>query len=122
MRVLVVEDDTDCREGTVEWLEMEGAEVWSAASGNKAFDTFVRECPDVIVSDICMPDGDGYDLIKRVRALADTRGGRTPAIAMSCVRNKEQALTAGFQLFVPKPFDLCLLTDTIAKVARSNAI
>jgi CheY-like chemotaxis protein len=66
-----------------------------------------------------MPDGDGYALIKRVRALPVARGGLTPAIAMSCIRSNEQALTAGFQVFVEKPSDLVKLIDAIADLAKS---
>ena len=58
VRVLVVEDDNDCR-GLIEWLTLDGAEAFGAASGNIGFDTVVRERPDLIMSDICMPDGDG---------------------------------------------------------------
>jgi CheY-like chemotaxis protein len=119
VRVLVVEDDADYREGLAAWLEIEGADVSRAASGNSGFDTFVRERPAVIVSDICMPDGDGYALIKRVRALPVARGGLTPAIAMSCIRSNEQSLTAGFQVFVEKPCDPVKLIDLIADLAKS---
>jgi CheY-like chemotaxis protein len=116
--VLVVEDDNDCREGLLEWLKMEGAAVSGAASGNTGFDTFVRERPDVIMSDICMPDGDGFAFIKRVRALPIGEGGLTPAIAMSCLQVSEQALMAGFELFVAKPVDVSKLVDTISRLAR----
>lgn len=119
VRVLVVEDDADCREGLIEWLRLDGADAFGAASGNTGFDAVVRERPDVVLSDICMPDGDGFAFIKRVRALAVGEGGLlTPAIAMSCLQVREQALMAGFQLFVAKPVDVFRLVDTIAELAR----
>jgi CheY-like chemotaxis protein len=61
-----------------------------------------------------MPDGTGYDLMKRVRALAPEHGGLTPAIAVSAPENMNDALAAGFQHFVAKPFDLSELIDTMA--------
>jgi DNA-binding response OmpR family regulator len=118
VRVLVVEDDTDCREALIEWLTLDGAAAFGAGSGNTGFDAFARERPDVIMSDICMPDGDGFAFIKRVRALAIGEGGLTPAIAMSCLGKREQALMAGFHLFFAKPVDLFKLIDTIADLAR----
>jgi CheY-like chemotaxis protein len=102
----------------VEWFEMEGAAVSAAASGNQGFHAFVADRPDVIVSDIWMADGDGCGFIRRVRALSVAQGGLTPAIAMSCAGNREQALMAGFQLFVPKPFDVFGLVDTISRLVK----
>lgn len=120
MRVLVVEDNPDCRDGAEECLRTEGAIVLTASSGNEGFATFVRERPDVILSDICMPDGDGYELIARVRRRSPNDGGLTPAIAMSCAGSRERALSAGFQHFVEKPFDLFLMIDTIALLAKQR--
>jgi DNA-binding response OmpR family regulator len=117
MRLLVVEDNADCLEGVAECLRMEGAVVVTASSGNAGFATFLCERPDVILSDICMPDGDGYDFIRRIRTLATDHGGLTPAIAMSCASSRERALTAGFQLFVAKPFDVFTLIDRITELA-----
>jgi CheY-like chemotaxis protein len=118
VKVLVVEDNIDCLEGTAECLRLDGAVVLTASSGNAGFAVFVRERPDIILSDICMPDGDGYDLIACIRRLAPNHGGLTPAIAMSCAGNRERASTAGFQLFVAKPFDVFVLSDMIAELAR----
>jgi CheY-like chemotaxis protein len=122
VRILVVEDNADCREGAAECLRMEGAVVFTASSGNGGFATFVRERPDVVLSDICMPDGDGYDFIARVRCLAPNDGGLTPAIAMSCASSKERALSVGFQYFVAKPFDLFLMIETIAEFAKQSSV
>ena len=120
VKVLVVDDNPDCLEGAAEWLQMEGALVLTAASGNQGFATFVREPPHIILSDICMPDGDGYDLIARVRQLTPNNGGLTPAIAMSCAGNRERALRAGFQVFVAKPFDLLSVIEMITELATKT--
>jgi CheY-like chemotaxis protein len=120
VRALVVEDDADLRDGIVQCLRMEGAHVSSADVGGAGFDVFVRERPDVIVSDLWMADGSGYDFVERVRKLPPDRGGLTPAIAVSAAENKRSALAAGFQAFVAKPFDPFTLADMIAAFARAN--
>jgi CheY-like chemotaxis protein len=117
VRTLVVDDDRDLRDGLVECLRMEGAEVFGAATGNEGFDTFVRERPNVIVSDLWMPDGTGYQLIARIRRLPPAQGGLTPAIAISAAANEQSALLAGYQGFLAKPFDLSRLVNQIAGFA-----
>jgi CheY-like chemotaxis protein len=117
IRTLVVEDDPDIREGVVEFLEMEGAEVSTAETGDAGFDTFQRERPDLIVSDLWMPQGTGIDFIRRVRDLPPEQGGLTPAIAISSAESLRAALLAGFHIFIPKPFGASELIDTIADFA-----
>jgi len=75
VKVLVLEDDTELREVIVEYLTMDGAEVSQAPSGSEGFGAFVLAHPKVIVSDLWMPDGDGYDFIRRVRRLPPGAGG-----------------------------------------------
>jgi CheY-like chemotaxis protein len=118
VRVLVVEDDPDLREGVVECLEMEGAKVAGAGTGDAGFDTFVRERPDVILSDLWMPGGSGLDFIQRVRGLPPEEGGLTPGIAMSAAGSERPALLAGFHVFIAKPFDPLRLIDTVADFAQ----
>ncbi len=115
VRALVVEDDPDLREGVLVMLEMEGADVESAASGNTGFSSFLHARPDVIVSDLWMPDGDGFDFIEHVRNLPPETGGLTPAIAVSAAENMRKALMAGFHVFVAKPFDPLHLVETIGE-------
>lgn len=114
MRLLVVEDDVDLLEGLVDWLTLEGAVVTKASGGNKAIAEFVRERPDVLLSDLWMPDGSGYDLIKDIRARPPEQGGLVPAIATSAAENVSSAIMAGFHVFVPKPYDWTKLVDTVA--------
>jgi len=104
------------RENTVDCLEIEGAEVFGAAGGNSGFERFVEVRPHVIVCDLWMPDGTGYDLIARVRAF----GGLTLAIAVSAAENMPDALLAGFHAFLQKPFDLFQLVDVIAEFAKTE--
>ncbi len=117
LRTLVVEDDPDIRESVVEFLETAGAEVSTAATGDAGFDTFLRERPDLIVSDLWMPGGTGIDFIRRVRDLPPEQGGLTPGIAMSAAGGLRPALLAGFHIYIPKPFDAADLVDTIADFA-----
>jgi DNA-binding response OmpR family regulator len=120
VRVLVVEDDADSRESVVEYLMMEGADVSCASTGSEGFGAFVLTRPKVIVSDLCIPDGDGYQLIKRVRELPAVWGGLTAAVAVSSAANRIRALAAGFNEFLAKPLDLNELTEKLAKLAARS--
>jgi CheY-like chemotaxis protein len=117
-RVLVVEDDDDIRDGVVTCLTMEGMEVSSARSGNAGFERFQSVRPDVLVSDLGMPDGDGFALVERIRTMPPEEGGLTPAIAISASENMGRALMAGYHAFLAKPFGGDLLIATIADFAK----
>ena len=81
--------------------------------------TVERDRPDVLVSDIGMPDVDGYELLRRVRALGPTPGGRLPAIALTAFARSEdrtRALRAGFLVHVSKPVEPSELVATVASV------
>lgn len=111
--MIVVEDDRDTREMIAEFSRQEGAVVFDAGSGIEGFNVFTRERPDIIVSDLWMPDGDGYEMIRRIRALPPARGGLTPAIAISAAENMRAALMAGFHGFAAKPFEIETLFEVI---------
>jgi len=120
VRVLVVEDDADARLWLKDSLESLGADVLIATSVQEAFETFERERPDVLVSDIRLPDADGYALLRRVRAADAARGRHTPAVALTAyprVEDRARALEAGFQMHVPKP----VAPDDIASVIAALA-
>ena len=110
---LVVDDDRDLLEIVVMIIAGAGLSASGARSGNEAFSRFQRRHPDLLVSDIEMPDGTGLHLIRRIRELPEARGGRIPAIAISGTTTPEVALAAGFQACLPKPFSLHALLDTV---------
>jgi signal transduction histidine kinase len=115
--VLVVDDDTDSRNVIAQLLENHGASVAMAGSTSDAFDRFRQLPPDVLVSDIGMPEADGYELIRRVRSLAEDDGGNVPAIALTAYVRAEDAaaaLSAGYQRHISKPVDVGQLIATVA--------
>jgi CheY-like chemotaxis protein len=121
LRVLVVDDDPDATELTGTILTAAGATVLLAHSGAEALDALSTWRPDVLVSDVGMPVTDGYALIREVRARDATDGGRTPAVALTAygrAQDRAAALTAGFDMHVPKPVDPGELTTIVASVAR----
>ena len=119
LKILVVDDDVDTRE-LIEWvLKRVGAEVTSVGSAREALEVLEREKPHVLVSDIAMPEDDGYTLLKKIRALPPERGGRIPAIALtahSLVQDRLQSLRAGFQSHVPKPVVPEELVEVVASI------
>jgi CheY-like chemotaxis protein len=120
-RVLVVDDDVDTRE-LLEWvLKRAGAEVVAVSSAKEAIEKLEKDKPHVLVSDIAMPEEDGYSLLRRVRALPPERGGRVPAVALtahSLVQDRIQSLRAGFQSHVPKPVVPEELVEVIASIVQ----
>ena len=119
--VLVVDDDGDSRSFLLELFTERGTAVVTAASTDEALDIFRRLRPDVIVSDIAMPVVDGYELIRRVRALADHEGGRTPAIALTAyarTHDQQAAMAAGYDRHVRKPVDVGELIAAVAGLAH----
>ena len=106
LRVLVVEDDDDARELVQSVLETAGCVVTVAGSVASAMESFEREMPDILLSDIGLPDETGYDLIRKIRVLPADRGGRTPAAAITAYARAEdrlKALGAGFVVHISKP-------------------
>jgi signal transduction histidine kinase len=121
VRLLVVDDDEDSRDLLACLLEDFGATVASASSAKEAMRLLRESPPDVLLSDIGMPDVDGYAFIRQVRGMPSDRGGKTPAIALTAyarTSDGERALAAGFQAHVTKPLDPDKLTAVIASLAR----
>jgi CheY-like chemotaxis protein len=120
VRVLVVEDDPDTLEMLRFVLDDCGASVATAASSREALDVFEKWHPDVLVSDIAMPEQDSYELIGKVRSRTPERGGNTPAVALTAYARTEdraRALAAGFQLHVAKPVDPETLVTAVASLS-----
>jgi CheY-like chemotaxis protein/two-component sensor histidine kinase len=120
IRVLVVDDEPDVREVVATMLERCGVRVSLAASVPEAMDVLRRERPDVLISDIGMPEEDGYALIRKVRALPVESGGRVPALAMTAyarMEDRTRALLAGYQMHLPKPIEPTELLVVVATLA-----
>ncbi len=118
--VLVVDDQEDARELIQRVLEGAGADVITADGAAVAIELVEARKPDVLVSDIGMPDADGFELLRSVRALGIARGGRVPAIALTAFARSEdrtRALRAGFAVHVSKPVDPAELVATVVSVA-----
>jgi CheY-like chemotaxis protein/anti-sigma regulatory factor (Ser/Thr protein kinase) len=116
VRVLVVEDDDDTRELVRATLEHAGAQVDAVASASDARREMLEDLPDVLVSDIRMPEENGYSLIQSLR----TAGVTTPAIALTAyagTEDRERALSAGFAAHLAKPIEPNDLISAIARVA-----
>jgi signal transduction histidine kinase/CheY-like chemotaxis protein len=124
LRVLLVDDESETREIISTVVERTGAEVKSCTSAREALSTLVEWRPHVILSDIAMPDEDGYSFINRVRSLGDNDGGNTPAAALTAYardEDRKQALAAGYQMHIAKPIAAGQLVVMIAKLAgREN--
>jgi CheY-like chemotaxis protein len=106
LRVLVCEDEPDARELIAAILTGCKARVTLAASVAEALDSFAEAIPDVVISDIGMPEASGYELIRRIRALPAEKGGRVPAVALTAyasMADRTRALMEGFQNHVAKP-------------------
>jgi CheY-like chemotaxis protein len=120
LRVVLVEDDDDGRELVSLILRNAGASVESVASAAAGFDAICHNRPQMLVSDIGMPDEDGYTLMRRVRALESCEGGDVPAIALSAFTRPEdrmQALRAGFTMHLGKPIHPIDLVSAMAQLA-----
>jgi signal transduction histidine kinase/CheY-like chemotaxis protein len=123
LAILVVEDDPDAREWLVMTLERWGARVATAASGREALDAVTRERLDVLVSDIRLPDTDGYELIRKIRDIETALGRYTPAVALTAyprVEDRARALQAGYQMHVPKPIAAEDLASVIATLTNRH--
>jgi PAS domain S-box-containing protein len=116
---LVVDDEAGARELVATLLKRYGARVRAVGSAAEAIAAITSEQPDVIVSDISMPDVDGYSLIRLVRELPPERGGMIPAIALTAYGrsiDRIEALSAGFQMHIPKPVEPAELAAVIASL------
>jgi signal transduction histidine kinase/ActR/RegA family two-component response regulator len=120
VKVLVVDDEVDARDLMRRVLGDCDAQVLTAASADEALTIVERERPHVLVSDIGMPHVDGFELLKRVRALGEAKGGKVPAIALTAFARSEdrtRALRAGFLVHVSKPVEPSELVATVASVS-----
>lgn len=117
LQVLIVDDEADAREFMTAVLEAHGIRVTAVASAAEALEALQRFCPDVLMSDIRMPDENGYSLIRKVRELEAEKGWHIPAAALTAylAEDREKALTAGFESHLHK---LAQPTELVAMVAQ----
>ena len=120
VRVLVVDDHVDDRDLLAIILRRQGAEVRSAESAAETLGILESWRPDVLVSDIEMPDEDGYTLIRKMRELADPSLSAIPAIAVTAharIEDRQRAIGAGYEYHIAKPIDRTRLIDAVAAAA-----
>ncbi len=124
LRVLVVDDEPDARELVAAVLTGRGANVVSVGSAGEALEEMEKRSFDVLVSDIGMPQMDGYALIEKIRQLPSERGGRIPAAALTAyagVEDRMRVLSAGYQMHIPKPVEPVELATVVGSIAQRYA-
>jgi signal transduction histidine kinase len=124
VRVLVVDDESDARDVVAQILRHSGAVVETAACVREALAAISRARPDVIVSDVAMPDQDGYDLVRILREMSDGQTNMIPTLALTAYAREEdriRCLSAGFQAHVAKPVDPTELCAVVAHLAPQRS-
>jgi CheY-like chemotaxis protein len=119
LTVLVVDDHLSTLNLLTSVLRHSGATVHAASSAAEGYVSLRRSVPDVVISDIGMPEEDGFSLIARIRALPEDEGGETPAIALTAYvreEDRQKVLHSGFQAYLPKPIEPMTLVDAILEV------
>lgn len=120
LKVLVVDDDIDTCELISVCLELYGTKVETATSVNDALERFAELQPDVLISDIAMPEQDGYALILQIRSSSSPKQRQVPAVAITAFADKktqQDVLAAGFQKYLSKPVEPDQLVETVACLA-----
>jgi signal transduction histidine kinase/ActR/RegA family two-component response regulator len=124
LHVLIVDDEPDARELLAEMLLACMARVTTASSAADALRVVTKLRPDVVVSDIAMPGEDGHVFVRKLRALSEEGGGRTPAVALSAysrVEDRTKALLSGFNMHVAKPVEPAELIAVLSNLTSMNA-
>ena len=123
LTALVIDDEPDARNLLKCILEERGMKVWTVPSSEEALKTLVIRNFDIIISDIGMPNEDGYQFIRKVRQLPDPKVNKIPAIALTAYARSEDrilALEAGFQMHLAKPVEALELLAVISSLKRSS--
>jgi CheY-like chemotaxis protein len=121
--ILLVDDHKDTLDAIRLFLEFRRAKVLATTAGQDGLDLVSRHRPEVIISDLSMPEMDGYELLQHVRQLTPEEGGDAPVIALtgcSDADERRKALDAGFARFLTKPVDPERLIDEICHVLESD--
>lgn len=120
-RILVVDDQQDSREMLVAVLEQRGATVAQCESAEAALNHLAADRVQVLIADIAMPNVDGYEMIRRLRASGDT----TPAVAVTAFArrdDRQRALASGYTAYCPKPIDAGLLARTVRELVPQRTM
>ena len=123
LNVLLVDDDSDTLKLMETALKRRQANVTAVSSAGEAIQAISQRRPDVLVSDIAMPDEDGYGLIEKVRLLENGESQGIPAVAITAYakdEDRERALSAGFQIYLAKPVELTELISVVARAAKRD--
>jgi len=121
LRVLLVDDEPEARSILSTVIKRRGAEVKACESAHEALNVLGDWLPDVLISDLAMPDEDGYSFIEKVRSLPADRGGEIPAAALTAYardEDRKRALAAGYQMHIAKPVSSSQLVTMIAALVR----
>jgi CheY-like chemotaxis protein len=121
VRVLIIDDDLDATELVKRVLQSCKAQVTTASSGAAGLAALLQDCPDVVLADIGMPEMDGYEFVKQVRALELERARTTPVVALTALARSEdrrRAMLSGFDLHMAKPAELAELVAVVGRLAR----
>jgi signal transduction histidine kinase/ActR/RegA family two-component response regulator len=121
VNVLLVDDDSDTLTLMTTALTRRQANVTAVSSAGEAIRAITTKRPDVLVSDIAMPDEDGYGLIEKVRRLENGATQSIPAVAITAYakeEDRERALSAGFQIYLAKPVEMAELISVVARAAK----
>ena len=121
LRVLVVDSDLDSRVLLTMVFEEYGVETIAATSAFEALEIVKQVKPDLLISEISLPNEDGYSLMRKVKALENARQVEIPAIALTTYDGEDDrahALSVGFEKHLPKPFDIDELIITVACLTK----
>ncbi len=121
LHILLVDDDVDTLELISAALRQRDARVTAVSSASQAIEAIAKSVPDVLVSDIAMPDEDGYELLARIRALHCEEGCKIPAVAITAYardEDRQRALSCGFADYLAKPIELAELIAAVANAVN----
>lgn len=124
LRVLLVEDDRDSLDMLSAFLEAHGIEVAAVRTANDAIERVIKFKPEILISDVGLPERDGYDLVHDLRRLPVNSGGEIPAIALTgyaSLQDRQRALSEGFQEHLAKPVDVEDLLRAIRRLVPEHA-
>lgn len=121
-RILIVDDDTDILEVLRETLELDNHLVTTAENINKAFEQLMNELPDLIILDLVLPDGNGFELCRKITT--DPRTQNVPVLLLTGKNSLDDRLSGfltGARKYITKPFDIDDLIESVRTLLQKNA-